>query len=116
MKASSAFRRGVQGARRRCDARVKYLVKLMPDGSVRARSPFCQAWAMKGKMRCRMHGGASTGPKTPEGKARAVAAMVEGRMRWVAQLKAEGRKMHCGRKPGADWVTSGMKKRGEREA
>jgi hypothetical protein len=27
----------------------------------------CQAPAVKGKMRCRMHGGLSTGPRTPEG-------------------------------------------------
>src|SRR5690242_2858143 len=33
--------------------------------------------------RCRFHGGLSTGPKTPETKARSVAAMQEGRRRWV---------------------------------
>jgi hypothetical protein len=43
----------------------------------------------------------STGPKTPEGKARVVAAMVEGRRRWLAQLKAEGRKFPGERKPGS---------------
>ena len=43
----------------------------------------------------------STGPKTPEGKARVVAAMVEGRHRWVEKLKAEGRKIPGGRKPGS---------------
>jgi hypothetical protein len=42
----------------------------------------------------------STGPKTPEGKARVVAAMVAGRHRWVERMKAEGRKFPCGRKPG----------------
>jgi hypothetical protein len=40
--------------------------------------------------RCRVHGGMSTGAKTPEGKARAIAAMVEGRRKYVERLKAEG--------------------------
>jgi hypothetical protein len=43
----------------------------------------------------------STGPKTPESKARVVAAMVAGRRRWVEKMKAEGRKFPCGRKPGS---------------
>jgi hypothetical protein len=43
----------------------------------------------------------STGPKTPEGKARVVAAMVAGRHRWVERMKAEGRKFPCGRRPGS---------------
>ena len=30
----------------------------------------CQAPATKGKTKCRFHGGASTGPKTPEGRQR----------------------------------------------
>ena len=34
----------------------------------------CQKAALKGKTRCRLHGGLSTGPKTAEGKARAAAA------------------------------------------
>jgi hypothetical protein len=33
----------------------------------------CKAPALQGKERCRMHGGLSTGPKTPEGKARSIA-------------------------------------------
>jgi hypothetical protein len=40
-------------------------------------------------------------PKTPEGKARVVAAMVAGRRRWVERMKAEGRKFPGGRKPGS---------------
>jgi len=43
----------------------------------------------------------STGPKTVEGKARVVAAMREGRHRWVMKMKAEGRKFPGGRKPGS---------------
>jgi hypothetical protein len=34
----------------------------------------CQSWALKGKTKCRMHGGKSTGPKTPKGKAIAAAS------------------------------------------
>ena len=30
----------------------------------------CRAPALKGKQRCRMHGGRSTGPRTPEGRER----------------------------------------------
>ena len=34
----------------------------------------CQKPPLRGKARCRLHGGLSTGPKTPEGKARIAAA------------------------------------------
>ena len=34
----------------------------------------CRRRALQDKTRCRIHGGLSTGPKTPEGKARIVAA------------------------------------------
>ena len=34
----------------------------------------CQKNPIAGKSRCRLHGGASTGPRTPEGKAACVAA------------------------------------------
>jgi len=62
---------------------------------------YCRNWAVPGRSRCRFHGGMSTGPKTPEGKARVVAAMVAGRHRWVERMKAEGRKFPCGRRPGS---------------
>ena len=66
--------------------------------------PFCEAKCRDGHacrahvlmrydgtlaMRCRMHGGLSTGAKTPEGKARAIAAMQEGRQRWLAEMRSE---------------------------
>lgn len=35
-----------------------------------------------GALRCRYHGGLSTGPKTPEGKAKALRLMFEGLKRW----------------------------------
>ena len=38
------------------------------------RGTACQKAALKGKARCRLHGGLSTGPRTAEGKARAAAA------------------------------------------
>ena len=63
-----------------------------------------------------MHGGASTGPRTPEGKARVVAAMVEGRRKWVARRRVEGRKFPAGRKRGQRWVTEPMRERARAEA
>lgn len=45
----------------------------VPRCAARARSRGgqpCQAPAMHGKRRCRLHGGLSTGPRTPEGLAR----------------------------------------------
>lgn len=38
----------------------------------------CAAWPVCGSSRCRMHGGASTGPKTAEGRARALANLRRG--------------------------------------
>ena len=34
----------------------------------------CQNPAIRGRTRCKLHGGRSTGPRTPEGKARSIAA------------------------------------------
>nr|WP_305792587.1 MULTISPECIES: HGGxSTG domain-containing protein [unclassified Aliiroseovarius] len=48
----------------------------------------CKANALPGKARCRFHGGASTGPKTPEGRERIAEAQ---RQRW-AKWRAE--KLH----------------------
>jgi hypothetical protein len=50
----------------------------------------CKATAVKtkrGAWRCPLHGGLSTGPKTPEGKARISAAA---RARWEAYRAAKG--------------------------
>ncbi|RMH51851.1 MAG: hypothetical protein D6682_03295 [Zetaproteobacteria bacterium] len=46
----------------------------------------CRRWAMPNG-RCPQHGGKSTGPKTPEGKARTLAAMREGWRRWAERRK-----------------------------
>jgi hypothetical protein len=60
----------------------------------------CRNWPVRGKKRCRLHGGLSTGPKTSEGKMRTVAAMVEGRRRLLEELKAKGKPVPWGRKRG----------------
>jgi hypothetical protein len=88
--------------RRYCDAHCKSSLNF-----------YCRNWPVPGKTRCRFHGGLSTGPRTSNGKARAVAAMVEGRRRWVERMKAEGRKFPGGRKAGVRWVTPGMRARAE---
>jgi hypothetical protein len=60
-------------------------------------SIFCgQLRALPGRIRCRLHGGASTGPTTPEGMARTLAAMQAGRLRWLSKLKAQGKPIPCG--------------------
>ena len=101
--------------RQRCDAWVKNLFKIAKNGVRVTRGPFCKGWAMENG-RCWVHGGASTGPRTPEGKARVVAAMVEGRRKWVARRRAEGRKFPAGRKRGERWVTEPMRERARAEA
>src|SRR5271165_4696064 len=101
--------------RKRCDARIKNLIKTGKNGVAILRGPRCRAWAMPNG-RCRVHGGASTGPKSPEGKARVVAAMVEGRRNWVERRRAEGRRFSAGRKTGSAWVTEPMRERARSEA
>lgn len=51
--------------------------KVMCGAKTRKGTP-CQAKALANG-RCRNHGGLSTGPRTPEGKARAMANLVRGR-------------------------------------
>jgi hypothetical protein len=101
--------------RKRCDARVKNVIKTRKNGVAVVRGLHCRAWAMPNG-RCRVHGGASTGPKSPEGKARVVAAMVEGRRKWVARRRAEGGRFTAGRKTGSAWVTEPMQERARAEA
>jgi hypothetical protein len=65
----------------------------------------CTHQPAAGRLRCRRHGGASSGPRTPQGKTAAVAASTAGRLRWFAKmrsLKAAGliTKLPVGRKPG----------------
>jgi hypothetical protein len=100
--------------RQRCDARVKNPIK-RKNGVTTIRGLHCRAWAMPNG-RCRVHGGASTGPRSPEGKARVVAAMIVGRRKWVERRRAEGRRFTAGRKGGDAWVTEAMRERAYAEA
>lgn len=55
--------------------------KRVPCGAQRHRDGKpCQALSEPGKRRCRFHGGRSTGPKTPEGRARALANLRQNRL------------------------------------
>ena len=47
----------------------------------------CQNPAIKGRDRCKLHGGLSTGPRTPEGKARAAAAHTKHGRRSAAHVE-----------------------------
>ena len=92
--------------RRRCDAHLPFR-EAARDRAVRAgelakylRRTRCKNWAVRGSKRCRLHGGFSTGPTTPEGKARTIEALKAGRARWLARLKSEGKPIPFGRKKG----------------
>jgi hypothetical protein len=76
----------------------------------------CRRWPVPGKTRCRLHGGLSTGARTPEGKARVTAALVEGRRRWLEEMRIKKNaglldRFPGGRKAGERWVTARMRKR-----
>jgi hypothetical protein len=58
----------------------------------------CRAWALKGKRRCKWHGGKSTGPRDWRAS---VAAMVAGRKRYIERRHAMGLKAPGGRLPSA---------------
>ena len=61
IEAGMATRFGADWPGRRCGAKTR------AGGA-------CQNPALKGRSRCKLHGGRSTGPRTPEGKARVAAA------------------------------------------
>jgi hypothetical protein len=93
--------------RRRCGARTRRNIiardRAVQEGRLAKflrHSGYCKNWALPGSARCRLHGGLSTGPRTPQGKARTVAALKAGRIRWLAKLKSEGKPAPCGRKRG----------------
>jgi len=95
-----------KSTRRRCDAHLPFR-EATRDRAIRAgelakylRRNRCKNWPIRGSKRCRLHGGFSTGPRTAEGKARTVAAMVEGRRRLLESLKGEGKPVPWGRKRG----------------
>ena len=89
----NARRRRTDAALYRADREGRLMEYLRSSGR-------CRNWPVRGKKRCRLHGGLSTGPKTSEGKARTVAAMVEGRRRLLEKLKAEGKPVPWGPKEG----------------
>jgi hypothetical protein len=87
--------------KQRCGARVRH------------RHGWCRRWPVPGRTRCRLHGGASTGAVTAEGKARANAARDAGLERWreaMRDKKAAGEidRFPGGRKSGPGWVTPRM--------
>lgn len=56
----------------------------------------CRAPAVRGKERCRMHGGRSTGPRTPEGRERSTRARWKhGRYSAERQREFQRRKAEC---------------------
>ena len=59
----------------RCSVFGRYSCKQCSAKSKRSGAR-CMAPAVKGKAVCRMHGGHSTGPKSPEGKLRSIRAKV----------------------------------------
>ena len=64
--------------------------KSLCGAKIRSGHP-CRKPTLKRKRRCRLHGGASTGPKTAEGKARIAAAQLKhGRdINWRARRERE---------------------------
>jgi hypothetical protein len=56
------------------------------------------------------------GPRSPDGKARIVAAMVEEGRKWGERRHAEGGRFTAGRKGGSGWVTEAMRERARAEA
>ena|SRR6516162_3485336 len=76
----------------------------------------CRRWPVPGRTRCRLHGGMSTGARTPAGKARVLAALIEGRRRWLEGMREKKKagliaRFPGGRKPGDRWVTPRMRQR-----
>ena len=63
---------------------------LLCGARTRSNSP-CAKYPIKGKRRCRLHGGLSTGPRTAEGRARIAAAQFRhGRyVNWRARREKE---------------------------
>ena len=86
----NARRRRSEAALYRADREGRPLMEYLRS------STWCRNWPVRGKKRCRLHGGFSTGPRTPEGKARTIAAS----RRLLEKLKAEGKPVPWGRKRG----------------
>ena len=81
--------------KKRCGALKKHL-----RGAEKGEGFYCREWALAGSNRCKWHGGASTGQRTAEGKARALAAAQAGRRTKALALRAEGKRLNVGRHGG----------------
>jgi len=57
-------------------------------GAITRRGGRCARQPAAGRRRCKRHGGASSGPRTPAGKAAAIAAATAGRRRWLQRMRA----------------------------
>lgn len=51
----------------------------------------CRSKSLHRGGKCKFHGGLSTGARTPEGKARAIAAMQKGKAKWLSEQYAQAR-------------------------
>jgi len=67
----------------------------------------CQAWALRGKQRCKWHGGKSTGPRNWRAS---VGAMVAGRKRYIERRHAMGLKAPGGRLPSVATIKARMER------
>ena len=81
--------------KKRCGALKKHL-----RGKEKGEGFYCREWALAGSNRCKWHGGASTGQRTAEGKAKTLAAMLAGRRLKALALRAEGKRLNVGRHGG----------------
>jgi hypothetical protein len=79
------LRRGI--CKTRQEARARADASFRCNAKTRKGTP-CRARGLGKGGRCKLHGGMSTGPRTPEGKARALAAAREGFKRWRAANKS----------------------------
>lgn len=60
-------------------------------GSLTRKGTACWNWSEPGRRRCKFHGGKSTGPRTPEGRARIADAQRQRWARWRAARKQASR-------------------------
>jgi hypothetical protein len=89
-------------------------------GALTCRGTRCQRWPVHGKTRCHRHGGRSTGPRTPEGKASSLAGRMAGFQRWCEAHRAEiaaglATGWPGGRKPGGPWTIKAHARKMEAE-
>jgi hypothetical protein len=61
--------------------------KQLCGARTRAGTP-CQRWP-RPNGRCKLHGGASTGPRTPDGKERSIVALISGYYAWRERKRVD---------------------------